>query len=560
MTEEKSSMETETPKTDVEETEVEPIADEAQTENVTDTAPEQQPQEASTRETEEETQPKEVFKVNIPQEKQVKPAETPAERGKKAPRKKTAAVSKKQLKSEKQAKNAVIILSCLMALITALTAVLGAATDIFKDNDVKAVAVLILPQEDKEALEKHLSKIRSLAETGFDTEKMSDEELFSYIKPSSKDGLYASFGYTAEKLSDVPDPAKRFSGEDGTYAYYKLACEEIDSILRHFGIESNHTLNSEKAYYFDGFYYFADEESDVQTAQGEVSVLDSKRIQDGRYYVTCRFGDKEVYVIASMISSDEGNDWKIHSMSLKPVFDSLGIMIKSEDEYAGKYEMRSLVLDGKAQDGTVYKKYVLKYPYFFGESQGEIQANSFYSSLITFYRQQSEQVQSDYKKFIKKGGKVQSLPLELHYSATVSFFDEAYLCLINEITESVPVYESEEQTQTTEAELGIKTVECNTFDVQTGLYVSKDALVGKDYITLSEILYRIHGAYAYESLLDESVPSENVPDDLRKLGDKIYDSAATKSKEGYVFCYVNEYGLREDVILPFDVAEKLKAE
>lgn len=559
MTEEKSSMEMENPQTDAEATELEYVAVEGEAETAAEPVTEQ-PQETLSEEVKEEAQVKEMFKVNIPEEKETKPVKAPSVRSTRQPKKKAPGVSEKQLKSERKTKNAVIILSCLMALITAVTAVLGAATDIFKGDDVKAVAVLILPQEDKEALENHLSKIRSLAETGFDTEKMSGEELFSYIKPSSKDGLYASFGYTAEKVSDVPDPAERFLGEDGAYAYYKLPCEEIDSILNHFGLESNHALNSEKAYYYDGFYYFADEEADVQTVRGEVSVLDSKRIQDGRYYVTCRFGDKEVYVIASMISSDDGNAWKIHSMSLKPVFDSLGIMIKSEDEYAGKYEMRSLVLEGKAQDGTVYKKYVLKYPYFFGDSQGEIQANSFYSSLITFYRQQSEQVQSDYKKFIKKGGKAQSLPLELHYSATVSFFDETSLCLINEITESVPVYESDEQTDSAYPELGIKTVECNTFDVQTGLYVSKDALVGKDYMTLSEILYRIHGGYAYESLLDESVPSESVPDDLGGLGDKIYDSAATKSKDGYVFCYVNDYGIREDVILPFEAAEKLKSE
>ncbi len=558
MSEEKSSMEIENQLSSMEKKEAEPAGkaeEESQAEAVAETVAEELTEETPAEEPHEEEMPKETFKVNIPEEKA---AETSITKKAKPVKKKAPAVSQKQIKSEKQAKNTVIILSCLMALITAVTAILGATTDIFKGGDVKAVAVLILPQEDKEELEKHLVKIRSLAETGFDTEKMSGEELFSYIKPSSRDGLYASFGYTAEKISDVPDPADRFNDENGAYAYYKIPCGEIDSILNHFGLETNHALNSQKAYYFDGFYYFMHEESDAPSAEDEVIVLDSKRIQDGRYYVTCKFGDKEVYVIASMLSTDEGNLWKIHSMYLKPVFDSLGIMIKNEDESAGKYEMRQLIFEGKAQDGTIFKKYVLKYPYFFGESQGEIQANNFYSSLMAFYRQQSEQVQSDYKKFIKKGGKTQSLPLELHYTASVSLFDEKSLCLINEITESVTVYESD--TDADEVKLGIKTVECNTFDVYTGLYVSKDALVGKDYITLSEILYRIHGGYAYESLLDETLPSEDVPDDVKKLGDKIYDSAATKCKDGYVFCYVNEYGLREDVVIPFEVVEKLNQE
>jgi hypothetical protein len=547
MTEEKSSMELEQQTVD-QETKAESLAENA--EAVTESKSEDVPVEAA-----QEGQANNTFKVNIPEEKEARPARASAT--KKEPlKKKSPAVSKKQLKSEKKAKNTVIILSCLMALITVVTALLGATTDIFKDNDVKAVAVLILPQEDKEALERHLSKIRSLAETGFDTEKMSGEELFSYIKPWAKDGLYASFGYTTEKVSDIPDPADRFHNENGEYAYYKIPSAEIDSILSHFDVETNHALNSGTAYYFDGFYYFDYEKAETQAVQGDISVIDSKRIQDGRYYATCKFGEKEVYVIASMISTDEGNLWKIHSMSLTPVFDALGIMIKSEDDNAGKYEMRQLIIEGKTKDDIVFKKYVLKYPYFFGDSQGEIQANNFYSSLITFYRQQSEQVQSDYKKFTKKGGKSQDLPLELHYTASVSFFDETSLCLINEITESVPAYESDEN----EVKLGVKTVECNTFDVQTGLYMAKDALVGKDYITLSEILYRIYSGYGYESLVDETVPSEDVPEDIRDIGDKIYDSAVTKCKDGYVFCYVNEEGIREDVVVPFETVEKLNQE
>ena len=551
MTEEKSSMELEE-KAVPQEEEVEAAEKQQAQETIAETTD----SESTAEETMQDEKKSEVFKVSIPEEKAEEPEKAPAPVKKKKAVKKSAA-TKKQLRSEKKAKTTVVILSCVMAVITVLTAVLGATTDIFKERDVKAVAVLILPQEDKDELEKHLFKIRSLAQVGFDTEKMSGEELFSYIRPDSEEGLYTAFGYTAEKISETPDPAERFTDEAGEYAYYKIPSSEIDSILAHFDLETNHALNSEKAYYYDGYYYFAHDHSELKAVSGEVSILDSKRIQDGRYYVTCRFSDKEVYVIASIISTDEGNMWKIHSMSLKPVFDSLGIMIKNEDETAGKYEMRQLVLEGKAKNGTVYMKYVLKYPYFFGDSQGEIQANNFYSSLMTYYRQQSEQAQSDYNKFIKKGGKAKSLPLELHYTATVSLFDEKNLCIINEITESVPVNENAEDA---EIKLGTKTVECSTFDIETGLYVSKDSLVGKDYVTLSEILYRIYSGYAYESLLDESAESEDVPDDTSKLGDRIYDSAITMCKDGYVFCFINEDGLREDVTVPFEAVAKLSQE
>ena len=564
MTEEKSSKQS-PQQTSPAEVEAEVTAD---TESVIDTT------EAETPIEENKAQEKssENFKVNIPddideiadkaQEEtkavvQKPAAKAPSKKARPATRKRMSDKTKKQIKSEKSAKNAVIILSCLMAVITVATAVLGATTDIFKAEDVKAVAVLILPQEDKEELERHLAKLWSLTQTGFDTETMSGEELFGYIKPGSKNGLYSGFGYSAETISDIPDPAERFADEQGNYAYYKIKSDEIDSILLHFGLETNHALNSEKVYYYDGFYYFMSEESENEAAGGKVTVLDSKRIQDGRYYVTSKFGKKEIYVIASMHTSDEGNFWEIHSMSLKPVFDNLGIMIKNEDENSGNYEMRQVVIEGKADDGSVFRKYVVKYPYFFGETQGEIQANNFYSSIITFYRQQAEQVQSDYKKFIKKGGKKDSLPIELHYTATLSFMDDKNISLISEITESVPMYKTDSEDENASIQLGNKTVECNAFDVETGLYVSKDALVGKDYVTLSALLYRIYSGYGYQALIDSTVSDESVPSDIYKLGEKIYNSAVAMSNDGYVFCYIGSDGLRKDVVVPFEVIEKL---
>ncbi len=465
------------------------------------------------------------------------------------------------MKSEKKARMTVIVLSCLMAVITATVAVLGGVTDIFtKDSDEKAVAVLILPQEDKEELEKHLQKLWPLTKTGFDTEKMSAEDIFSHIRPYCEDGLYTSFGYSATAVTHEADPAMRFGNEDGSYCYYKISAGEIDSILSHFGLETNHALNSESCYYYDSYYYFAAGEAMRTKSSGNVSVEDSKRIQDGRYYVTCKFGSQETYVIASM---QEGG-WKIHSMSTEPVFDSLGIKIKTEDGLAGDYEIRSLVIEGKADDGTVFRKYAIKYPYFFGESQGEVQANAFYQSIIAFYKQRSEQVQSDYKKFIKKGGKKDSLPIELHYTADISYSDEENLCLINEIIESLPIYEEKESTTGTvptapaPVALPKKTVECYTFDFETGLYVAKDSLVGKDYNKVSEVLYRIYGGYSYDDLFDEGVTAADIPDDYYKMGEKIYGSVGTLCNDGYVFCYVNDEGIREDVVIPFETLEKLK--
>ena len=303
----------------------------------------------------------------------------------------------------------------------------------------------------------------------------------------------------------------------------------------------------------------------AETYQNKAVFADKEdvKLEDGRYYVEAKFGSQKTYVIASV----QDKVWEIHSMSTEPVFDSLGIKIKTEDT-PEDYEIRSLVIEGKADDGTVYSKYAIKYPYFFGDTQGDIQANTFYQSIITFYQQQSEQVEADYKKFIKKGGKTESLPIELHYSAEVSYADDEKICLINEIAESVPLYK-EETTETTQGSsvtdntekvsvtLPKKTVECNTFDLETGVFMAKDAFVGKDYHKVSEILYRIYGGYPYENITGESTLSVQVPEDSGKLGEKIYNSASALCSDGYVFCYVTDEGIREDVVIPFEVLENL---
>ena len=490
------------------------------------------------------------FQVNIPEDKMPEPEKII--RKKKVP----AAESK----GEKKSRRALVILTCFMAVITVCVAVLGGIGDVFEQNgeEEKAVAVLILPQEDKTELEKHLAKLWPLVKVGFDTEKMSAEEIFQHIRPYCEDGLYTSFGYSSVAITHEADPAMRFKDENGSYCYYKIPAEEIDSILRHFGFETNHALNTAECYYYNSCYYFAAGESAGAKSSGKVAIQDSKRIQDGRYYVTASFGSQEVYVIASMGESTDESYWKIHSMSLEPVFDSLGIKIKTEDDAVSNYEMRTLILDGTADDGTVFTRYCIKYPYFFGESQGEIQANAFYQSIITFYQQQSQQVQSDYKRFIKKGGNKESLPIELHYTAFVSYSNEEHLCLIDEIVESVPEYKiSEEGFTSTVVTLPIKTVECYTFDMETGTYVSKDTLVGKDSAKLSEMLYRIYNGYPYEDVTGGELLSVQVPADNGRLGEKIYNSSSTLCHDGYVFCYVNNDGIREDVVIPFDVLEKM---
>ena len=48
-----------------------------------------------------------------------------------------------------------------------------------------------------------------------------------------------------------------------------------------------------------------------------------------------------------------------------------------------------------------------------------------------------------------------------------------------------------------------------------------------------------------------------IADLYKQLGEKIYASAGTLCKAGYVFCYVNDDGIREDIVIPFETLEKL---
>ena len=134
--------------------------------------------------------------------------------------------------------------------------------------------------------------------------------------------------------------------------------------------------------------------------------------------------------------------------------------------------------------------------------------------------------------------------------------DEEKLCLINEISESALLYSADEDTQASVV-LPAKTLECYTFDVETGLFVAKDSVVGKDYQKVSEMLYRIYNGYSYDDILDEDVSVGDIPEDTEELGEKIYNSASTLCQDGYVFCYVTGDGIREDVVIPFNAITKL---
>ena len=459
----------------------------------------------------------------------------------------------KQQKSEKNAKTFLTVLVCLTAIITVAVVAVGAFTDVFSQkSDVKAVA-LVLSQAEEEEIEAQLSRLMSLAETGFDAETMGASDLLKAVEPSGENGLYASFGNEKAEPLTKKDPADRFGADDGTYKYYKIPAEKIDPILAQFDINVDHTVNLRDVYYYNGDYYFADKEPVFSAKASKADIISSKRVQDGRYYVTCQVGDKAVYVIVSKTQQEE-TPWKVQEISLEPIFDQLGIMIKTEQKSIFDYEMKTQVIEGKTDSGKVYCRYLLRYPVFYGKTAGETEVNRFYQSVVTYYTQQAQQSNSDYKKYIKNGAEESALPLCVSYSAEVTYTSDNYIAVCNEISETEPVFKAEQEENLTSSAVvpSKKSMECYIFEAETGVYVTKDSIIGKDYQLLEEMLYRIYYGYEYASLTDEAVTdSVEIPDDIKGLGKKIYASASTLSETGYMFCYIGESGYREDVIIPF---------
>ena len=468
-------------------------------------------------------------------------------------KKRNADMRAKQLKSEKRAKTGTVVLMCLVALCLCATLGIGAFTDVFKqESEVKAVALVLSGAEEAE-LESQLSKIYPLADGRLNAGTFKAEELLSYIRPYAKDGLYASNGFGSAVAETEADPAERFSDGEGNYSYYKIAASQVDGILSQFEVNADHTVNTRDIYYYDGNYYFAGGDEGKEIAAVKADITSSKRIQDGRYYITCTMGGKDLYVIAGKSDTAEGQ-WKIHSVSLTPVFDQLGIMIKTEQDSLFDYDMKTQVFEGKTDKGVLYCRYVLEYPVFYGDTAGELEANRFYQSVLSYYSMQAEESTAQYKKYVKQGGVESLLPLEVNFSAEVTYTSGAYIAVCNELSETQPIYktENEDETSASAAVPSKKTIECYIFDTETGAYVNKDSIIGKDYQLLEELLYRIYCGYDYAALLSEdAIDTQEIPDDTAKLGKKIYAAASTLSKEGYMFCFVGESGYREDVIIPF---------
>lgn len=492
---------------------------------------------------------------------------------------------KRATKKEKWLCALIVVLMCLVGISAAGVSLLNITTDIFKidDSGEKMVAsVGFTPGEEKQ-LEELLAKCFSVVKSEFGCESTDTESFIARLNPADKGNIYSVVNNVREPLQTTADPAERFADENGEYAYYKLDCKRVDKVLSLFGLESQRGENTEKYYYCDGYYYFDAKSSSTPVVAAEVTK--SRRVLDGSYYAECYFykkGTKETaktktcYFVAEM-SKDEAEDkadFTIKKISVRPIFGSDGKLL----DCAKTFERKTEIIEGRTKDGKLFSRYTVEYPVIEDEGAGYKNVIDFFNNAVSVYQLKAQSADEEYKKFKAAGGDDNQLPYEENVVASIVFDNESSISFKGVISKLSPEVSPEaeadsgiESDGTTQApRLYERTVEAYTIDKQSGNFVLKDSVVGKDYMLVSEVLYRIYNGYEYESILpsqestqdsygeDEYAYSyDEIPDDTDGIGNAIYESAWALTDKGVTFYYVTEKGYVSEVTLPDSAVKKL---
>ncbi len=509
---------------------------------------------------------------------------TPAE---KAVSKKEEPEKKQDNVGDKAAAALIVSIVCILACVMTVLTFVSVKSDVFKsDGDVvKTVAMSSLSGEQKGELEQWFSQAGVICEQGIGNSERDVNNILSLIRPKDVNGIYCSVYGKTEITANTPDPAHRYMNENGDYSYYKLDGDKVDALVDALGHTPNHTVNTPEFYYYGGYYYFKDK-SEEKTKLYIADVKSSKRIMDGSYYVECSFLDKndlsaeekERYAIVEKLDGNNGIAYRVKKLSDTPIFDANGAIINK-----ASYEMKTHTVEKKAKDGTVYHRYIIEYPEFSGNTEAEKTANQLFGDMINVYGADGESAEKAYKSFIKNGGDKNELPLVTHITSRVTYSENGYLSFLEETAEYIPSSMPKEETESeedsdeqTEENLPVtlpkRTVEGYNLDTETGDFVTKDAIIGKDYQNISELLYRIYKGYSYDDLKlkfkeklgedlmseevsteTESTDAEDIPEDTEELGMKIYESASVLTEKGYMFCFVTQEGYAADVAIPTDI-------
>ncbi|MGN0467537.1 MAG: zinc ribbon domain-containing protein [Acutalibacteraceae bacterium] len=567
-------------------------SDEAQNENSEAQQELSQPEESENespeeKETQLNTQKEILEKADLPKVQKVQEAET---ENKNRPKIAKAVSAPKDSKQAIKADRTIKIIACVCAIIMTALAIVSIKTDIFKNTaGNKTVALSKLSDEQVVSFEEYAAKLAPLYETGYDSSKVVLDDVIDLMNPTDENGLYASFYGVKTPTSETSDPAKRFVFENSNVSYCDAQSDEIAFLAESLGIEAHDDMNTAECYYYGGKYYFKNVADEENQSAGVIKVISSKRTNDGDFYVTCGLYDEnaqrdengnyisepqsQLYFLVIDDGTQEDPKWVLENLSDEPLFDDSGERI--EEESTGdslSYEIKQEKFSAKLSDGRVYANYVVECPSFENNGTTAITINSIYDAIISELKDRTDTTKVDkrYENFLAAGGSDDALPLYTHVIASVKYNGDGYISIFERKStytgkEKLKAQESEtttssyyDETQTTAFEaqeeevfLPETTYEGYTFEIETGEFVKRDDLIGKDYVTLQDKLFnawiagggRLFGKdqATYGTLQTSSdYGSTQVYSDTNGIGKAIYESSWLMTEDSIEFLFKHE--------------------
>lgn len=475
-----------------------------------------------------------------------------------------------QAKKEKGARAAVLSISSICVAVMIALCFVGKYTDVFKTSGeaVKTVALSGLTHSEKSSFEDYASFFTAFFETGFNRDEATQQQLLEMMEPQSKGGLYSAFFSAAQIVTDEADPADRFKAETG-YSYCKIKKADIEKIMTSLGQEVVNCANGKDFYFYNGYYYFSASESNA-SGRGNYSleISSSKRTEDGNYYVECAFTNKNgekktVYCLASLEKSDEGNKWSLLELSSSPLFSEDGVKIVKEKTESLSFTIERKTIKAKTKKGILFAKYVVEYPVFSAAADDEnakraaATLNTLYNEMISKYETKAKKATRLYNRYLKLGGKKKDLPAYTYISSKVTYNKNGYISLLEETNEYLPLFSNFEENKATAEENGesvtpsillpTTTFEGYTLNIESGEFIKKDSVLGKDYYSIQQKLFELY--LQKNDLISDS--DESLPADDENIGQLINSSAWCIDENGVLFSFIDPKGYNDSVVLPF---------
>lgn len=450
---------------------------------------------------------------------------------------------------------------CALAIV-ALTCV-NAFTDVFHtDNDaVKTVALSALPETEKESCLQFLSQFSPFYGKTINFEEMGHYAFLDLLEPGNANGLYASFYPAPTPITDTADPANRFALEGGGWRYYKIPFKELSEIASQFDLDLIGCANRADCYFANGCYYFSARDTETGTKRAtSLSLVSSKRTEDGSYYIVAETQDAvKVYAMVTLTKEGETGVWDLLRLSADPLFTDDGMPTAAVSGKTLEYEMRQRVITAKADDKTEYATYVIDYPYFTDVTdKTAITINTLYGEIIKSYKDKAAEAEESYQRYLKRGYDTSLLPAYTYVISTVTYDKNGHISLLDEVTTYTPekIAKARKKAQTAALENGTTpelpeaplfpsvTYSGYTVDTATGEILKKETVFGTDYSRFQDALA---GVFSETHKVDSS--------QLETVGQAIYESTWFLTDDGICFCYLGGEDYVQFVTLPYSAVD-----